>query len=336
MAKNDGDQRVLATAQHIVRTLGKNEQLTEDMIRILSTFDDRFSNMTGFKIENHESSISLALKKMEETVGKAEEIIVRWENNVLQNGMMIWDVLSDPQEADAYVKIVDELYSLMRNPWANKELMARAQHVLEIAAPRLKEEFRCMLVMNSESVDADWLMYYTHRGNQEEKRFGIVDSSSDDDENEDDDDDDDDIPVAHPVSEFNASFDPVPPERVKDLNTILQCMARIGVVQQCSKVYVNVRKTILEQSLYRLGLERPNPELVQRMSWEVLEVKIRKWIQALKVGVKVIFAAEKRLCDMVFSGLSGDGEASFEELASGSFMQFLLFGKAVAMTRRTP
>ena len=179
MAKNDGDQRVLATAQHIVRTLGKNEQLTEDMIRILSTFDDRFSNMTGFKIENHESSISLALKKMEETVGKAEEIIVRWENNVLQNGMMIWDVLSDPQEADAYVKIVDELYSLMRNPWANKELMARAQHVLEIAAPRLKEEFRCMLVMNSESVDADWLMYYTHRGNQEEKRFGIVDSSSD-------------------------------------------------------------------------------------------------------------------------------------------------------------
>ena len=147
---------------------------------------------------------------------------------------------------------------------------------------------------------------------------------------------DEDIPIAHPVTEFNASFDPIPPERIKDLNMIAHCMARIDVVRECSQVYVNVRKTVLDQSLYRLGLEKPNVEILQKMNWDMLELKIRKWIQSFKVAVKVVFRAEKRLCDHVFIGLNNEGETSFTDLASSSFMQFLLFAHIVTMTRRAP
>ena len=155
MAKNDGDQRVLATAQHIVRTLGKNDEATEDMIRILSNFDDRFSSMNKLINENQDpatSSITSALKNMEEILKQSEEIIMMWENK----NTMIWD--NQPQEADSYVNAVDQLYTLTIAPRTDKSLRNRAQHALDIAISRLKEEFRYVLVMNSEAVDGGWLL----------------------------------------------------------------------------------------------------------------------------------------------------------------------------------
>lgn len=336
MANNDGDQRVRATAQHIVRTLGQNEHMTEDMLRILSNFDDRFSNMNDFVQEPRgpsASSVSAIIQKMGERLNFAEEVIRRRSSDAT----MIWD--SPPQDALNYVKAIDDVLSLMgplSGPWNEKAMLDRAHRVLEIAAVRLKDEFNHVLVTNSEAVDVDWLLSCASEPSVpsshgvEEGGAGAVSESSDDD------DDNEDIPVAHPVTEFNAVFDPIPQERVKDLNMIAQRMARAGYGNDCSQVYMSVRKSVLEQSLYRLGLEKVSPEGIQKMSWEVLEVKIRKWIQALKVAVKVVFSAEKKLCDNVFVGLSPQRENSFLELASGPLMQFLAFGKAVASIRRTP
>eukprot|EP00250_Pteridium_aquilinum_P007467 c17177_g1_i1 orf=864-2834(+) len=336
MANNDGDQRVLATAQHIVRTLGKNEHMTEDMLRILSNFDDRFSNMNEFIQEPRGavgSSVSAFLQKMGERLDFAEETIGRWSSDA----SMVWD--SQPQEIVSYVKAIDEVQSLMgplSGPWADKGMLDRAHRILEVAVLRLKEEFRYILVMNSEAVDVDWLLSCAsessmplNHGSEEDRSRAASNSSDEDDDNED-------IPIAHPVSEFNASFDPIPPGRVKDLTMIAQRMVKAGYGRECSQVYTSVRKTVLEQSLYRLGLEKLSPEGVHKMNWEALEVKIRKWIQALKVAVKVIFSAEKKLCDNVFVGLSTERENTFLELASGALLQFLAFGKAVAAIRRTP
>ncbi|MCO5550740.1 hypothetical protein L7F22_004270 [Adiantum nelumboides] len=336
MANNDGDQRVVATAQHIVRTLGKNEHMTEDMLRIFSNFDDRFSNMNDFASEARgpsPSSVSALIQKMGERLNSAEEVI-RMRTS---DATMIWD--SPPQDAAKYIKAIDDVLSLMvplSGPWSEKPILDRAHRVLEVAAGRLKEEFNHLLVTNSEAVDVDWLLscasepsVLPNHGGEEGRAGAASDSSDDDDEN-------DDIPVAHPVTEFNAVFDPISPDRVKDLNVIAQRMARAGYGRDCSQVYMSVRKSVLEQSLYRLGLEKVNSEVIQKLSWEALEVKIKKWIQALKVAVKVVFSAEKKLCDNVFVGLSPQRENSFLELASGALMQYLAFGKAVAAIRRTP
>ncbi|KAH6554972.1 hypothetical protein KP509_1Z292500 [Ceratopteris richardii] len=234
--------------------------MTEDMIRILSNFQDA-------------SSVSAIIQKMGERLNVAEEAIMRRSSDV----RLIWD--GHPDDALIYLRAVDDLQSLMgplSSPWSDKAMLDRAHH-----------EFNVMLVTNSESVDTEWLSYC---------------------ENE---------PSAH---SSRGVFDPIPPERMKDLNKIAQRIVRAGYGRECIQVYVSMRKSVLEQSL----------------AWEGLEVKIKNWIQALKVAAKVVFPTKKKLCDNVFVGLNPQRENSFPELASSALMQFLAFGKVVAGVRHTP
>ncbi|KAH6555148.1 hypothetical protein KP509_1Z278300 [Ceratopteris richardii] len=261
--------------------------MTEDMIRILSNFQDGFSNMNELAKEPRgppASSVSAIIQKMGERLNVAEEAIMRRSSDV----RLIWD--GHPDDALIYLRAVDDLQSLMgplSSPWSDKAMLDRAHHVLQVAAQRLIEEFNVMLVTNSESVDTEWLSYC---------------------ENE---------PSAH---SSRGVFDPIPPERMKDLNKIAQRIVRAGYGRECIQVYVSMRKSVLEQSL----------------AWEGLEVKIKNWIQALKVAAKVVFPTKKKLCDNVFVGLNPQRENSFPELASSALMQFLAFGKVVAGVRHTP
>ncbi|KAH7423958.1 hypothetical protein KP509_12G083000 [Ceratopteris richardii] len=274
MANNDGDKRVLATAQHI---------------------EPRGPPA---------SSVSAIIQKMGERLNVAEEAIMRRSSDV----RLIWD--GHPDDAVIYLRAVDDLQSLMgplSSPWSDKAMLHRAHH-----------EFNVMVVTNSESVDTEWLSYCenepsTHSGRGGEDLHAPVSDSSDDDEDEDIPLAHPDIPLAHPVTDFNAVFDPIPPKRI------------VGYGRECIQVYVSI-----------LGMQKIKMEIVQKRAWEGLEVKIKNWMQALKVAAKVVFPTEKKLCDNVFVGLNPQRENSFPELASGALMQFLAFGKAIAGVRRTP
>ncbi|KAH6556290.1 hypothetical protein KP509_1Z191100 [Ceratopteris richardii] len=277
------------------------------------------------------SSVSAIIQKMGERLNVAKEAIMRRSSDVC----LIWD--GHPNDALIYLRAVDDLRSLMgplSSPWSDKAMLDRAHHVLQVTAQRLIEEFNVMLVTNSESVDTEWLSYCenepsAHSGGGGEDPHAPVSDSSDDDEDED-------IPLAHPVTDFIAVFDPIPPERMKDLNEIVQRIVRAGYGRECIQVYVSMRKSVLEQSLYKLGMQKIKMEIVQKRAWEGLEVKIKNWIQALKVAAKVVFPTEKKLCDNVFVGLNPQRENSFPELSFGALMQFSAFGKAVVGVRRTP
>jgi exocyst complex protein 7 len=45
-APPDGQEKVIAVAQHIFKSLANSKNIVDSMIRILSGFDNRFSNMT--------------------------------------------------------------------------------------------------------------------------------------------------------------------------------------------------------------------------------------------------------------------------------------------------
>ncbi|KAH7425257.1 hypothetical protein KP509_11G046700 [Ceratopteris richardii] len=309
--------------------------MTEDMLNILSNFDDRLSKMNDFMQEPRGptgSSVSTILQNMRERLNVAEEVIRRRT----ADASLIW--AGPSQDARSYLKAVDDVQSLMgplSGTWCEKSMLDRATQVLHIAVQRLQDEFNHMLVINSETVDKEWLSYCANKSYVPSSNGGAAGHTGHSSDSSDD-EDDDDIPLAHPVTEFNAVFDPIPPDRVKDLNAIAQRMVRAGYGRGCSHVYVSVRKNVLEQSLYRLGMEKVSPDTVHKMPWEELETKIKKWIQTLKVAVKVVLSAEKKLCDNVFVGLSPQREESFLELASGSLMHFLDFGKNVAAVGRTP
>ncbi|KAM2651178.1 hypothetical protein EV1_015097 [Malus domestica] len=63
---------------------------------------------------------------------------------------------------------------------------------------------------------------------------------------------------------------------------------------------------------------------------------MKKWIQAVKIGVRVLINGERRLCDQIFEGIDETRECCFNDTAKGCVMQLLNFGEAVAIGRRSP
>ena len=48
----------------------------------------------------------------------------------------------------------------------------------------------------------------------------------------------------------------------------------------------DVRSSVLEESLRKLGVEKLSKEDVQKMQWEVLEAKIGNWIHSMRIAVR--------------------------------------------------
>ncbi|CBI15660.3 unnamed protein product, partial [Vitis vinifera] len=76
-------------------------------------------------------------------------------------------------------------------------------------------------------------------------------------------------------------------------------------------------------------------EEVQKIEWRSLDEKMKKWMQAVKIVVRVLLWGEKRLCDQAFSGSDLIKEVCFTETAKSCVMQLLNFGEAVAIGRRS-
>ncbi|KAM4077344.1 hypothetical protein ACJW30_12G131700 [Castanea mollissima] len=70
-----------------------------------------------------------------------------------------------------------------------------------------------------------------------------------------------------------------------------------GYLRECIQVYGSVRKSVVDASFRRLGIKKLSIDDVQRLEWDQLEAKIRRWIRAAKVCVRVLFASEKKLCE---------------------------------------
>jgi exocyst complex protein 7 len=350
MAAPDGEERVLMTAQHIVRSLGTTDTMTDDMLQILSKFDHRFSSMNDMnkkqestssqdsdyyeaaaaaaesqQLQNHSrrpssSNVSRnntttgSAKLRESRLDAAEDVVVRWDMGYSEQAKQQMIFECPEEEAAAYLEAVDEVQYMLDSLFLQNrepETQARAQNLLQLAMERLQEEFRHLLLENSRSVDPDWLFdslaaaeaagssSFQHSFDDHDDAIAAEESSGDDNADEDV------APVATPAALVQQTtttvVDLVHPDVVLDLGNIAQRMIAAKYQNECCQLYVNSRKTVLEESLYGLGVEKLSIDEVQKMPWETLEDKIKKWIQAMKVGVKVLFASEKLLCDQVRS-----------------------------------
>jgi hypothetical protein len=99
-----------------------------------------------------------------------------------------------------------------------------------------------------------------------------------------------------------------------DLKAIADCMISSGYGKECVKIYKIIRKSIIDEALYHLGHERLSLSQAQKMDWEVMELKIKNWLNAVKVAVQTLFYGEKILCDIVFSA-----SASIRSLKQSGF-----------------
>ncbi|MBA0851478.1 hypothetical protein Goshw_020562 [Gossypium schwendimanii] len=325
-----GEDRVMAAAQQIVKSLNTAKEVREDMLLIFSSFDNRLSNITNL------------IKKDSDSTGvrfdAAEKVILRRNssssNPDTSRHSLPWE--DSPHEAAEYLSAVDEILKLVVDVSirSDNEIMDRAEAAVQLAMSRLEDEFRLILIKNTVPLDAEGLYgsirrvslsFAANEGeiDEEFESFGEVDS------------------VRGCFHDRGASLgddlcvDLINAYAVVELKEIADRMIRSGYEKECVQTYSNVRRDALDEYLVILGVEKLSIEEVQKIEWKALDEKMKKWIQAIKITVRVLLSGEKRLCDQIFNGFDSIKEICFSETAKGCVMQLLNFGEAVAIGKRS-
>ncbi|XP_017236139.1 LOW QUALITY PROTEIN: exocyst complex component EXO70A1 [Daucus carota subsp. sativus] len=341
----EGEDRVLAAAQQIVKSLNTSKASTDDMLLIFSSFDNRLSNITSL-ISDPRGSNSRVDDRFEE----AEKVILRWDSGGERKGdgdQNRWeDNLTEYFDAvDEVIQLTEEL--AIGENGNDSEIADRAESALQLAMSKLEDELRHILIQNTVTPDSEKLHGSIRRGSMSLSSMSFADGGGVGGGGGDADgesvgfgsfgEEDRGSEYGHErgASLGDLSFDVIEPECVELLKEIADRMIRSGYEKECCQVYSSVRRDVLDEYMSVLGVERLSIEEVQRIDWNSLDEKMKKWVQAIKIMTRVLLAGEKRLCDEVFSESELIREVCFIETAKGCVMQLLNFGEAVVIARRT-
>ncbi|XP_022987088.1 exocyst complex component EXO70B1-like [Cucurbita maxima] len=325
------DDRVLATAQQIVKSLNTPKEVREDMLLILSNFDNRLSSIGSMINSDNTSNIE------NDRLDAAEKVILRWDpNSDVPRPSLNWE--DSPDEAAEYLSAVDDILRLVEDLSIGSEsikIVGRAENAIQMAMCRLESEFRHILIQSTVPLDADRLY-----GSIRRVHLSFASHYSEiDDEFESFGEESRNSGRFHErgatIGE-DSWVDLIHPDAAVDLSEIADRMIRSGYEKECVQVYSTVRRDALDECLAILGVERLSIEEVQKSDWKFLDEKMKKWIQAVKITVRLILVGEKRLCDQIFNGANESQEICFNETAKGCVMQLLNFGEAVAIGKRSP
>ncbi|KAF9616059.1 hypothetical protein IFM89_028525 [Coptis chinensis] len=266
----------------------------------------------------------------------AEKIILRWDSTASEEAKEHMIFEGDKLEADRYLRAVDEIQRSMESAAITDDDQHKVNSAIQIAMARLEDEFRNILLIHTSPLEADSFSSSTH------SRFSTESSGEFNVEEECHEDDDHSKEEEHHSSSYRSTsgiheIDLVPPEAIHDLRSIAERMISAGYLRECIQVYGSVRKSSIDASFRRLGIEKLSIGDVQRLEWEALETKIRRWIRAAKVCVRVVFASEKVLCERIFEDLgSSADDTCFMETVKGPAIQLFNFAEAISISRRSP
>ncbi|KAG0469897.1 hypothetical protein HPP92_016597 [Vanilla planifolia] len=258
----------------------------------------------------------------------------------------------DRAEAERYLRAVDEVRRAVRSSPLGANSSPRKSltpgSAIQIAMVRLEDEFRHILVTKASAFEIDSLI---DLGSLSLTRTRSDDQMPVDPDLAEADTEDGSIHLGRTegssgnlatsnVSSYRSTssvheVDLLPVDAILDLRSIAERMIASSYGRECFQVYGSVRKSAVELCFRRLGIERLSIGDVQRLEWDALESKIRRWIRAARACVRIIFASERRLCDLIFEGLVGD-DAPFAETVKGAAVQLLSFAEAISIGRRSP
>ncbi|KAK6126132.1 hypothetical protein DH2020_040110 [Rehmannia glutinosa] len=261
---------------------------------------------------------------MDRTLEMAEPVIMKWNPETTTVARVTSLFYENRREARDFIKTVNNLQKAMHflaGENSSSEKLARAQNLMQIAMKRLQKEFYQILSMNRAHLDPESVSTRSSRTST-----GSSTSYNDDDE--------DDVRVAdESISEVeDASL-----LAMADLSLIAECMISTGYARECLKIYKIIRKSIVDEGIYRLGVEKLASSQIHKMNWEALEVRIENWLNAVRTAVKTLFNGERILCDHVFASSDSIRESCFSEIAKeGAAILFAFPENVVKHSRKSP
>ncbi|KAA8530435.1 hypothetical protein F0562_005144 [Nyssa sinensis] len=250
------------------------------------------------------SSMTKVSENMDEGVNEIEERL-----NVIQDKVMNWEVDQSmiwdcgPEEAYEYVKAVDE-------------------------ARKLAESLES-LCLNKHSEENELLrrahdVLQTAMGRLEEEFRHIL------------------VQNRQPFEPEHVSFRSSEEEVVDEGSTVsfgddsVEDVLQRDSISRGSEEYIIDLVHPDDDCLFILGVEKLSIEDVVRMEWSTLNSKIRRWIRAMKIFVRVYLASEKWLGDQIFGELKSISSVCFAEASKASMLQLLNFGEAIAIGPHQP
>lgn len=264
---------------------------------------------------------------MEENILTAESLITKWDysnTNQIINPLFSGNTRF---EAKHYLNAVKGLQSAMQyfvTHDSTSNTLVRAQFLMQLAMKTLQKEFYNILSTNREHLDPESV---SNRSSTD-RRSSFSISDYDDEVS-----DDEKFIVGNQISETER----VSMLAMADLKAIADCMINCGYGKECVKVYIVMRKSIVDEALYHLGIERLTFSQIQKMDWEVIELKIKTWLKAIKVAVRTLFHGERILCDEVFAAAGKRiAESCFAEITKEGATSLFTFPDMVAKCKKTP
>ncbi|KAM3257526.1 hypothetical protein ACQJBY_049684 [Aegilops geniculata] len=291
---------------------------------------------------------------------RAERVVRRWNSTASApagggggggggEDQMLFDGGGDRAEAERFLQAVDDLRRLAPpSPGSPRRTASTGgSGAVQVAMARLEDEFRHVLASRAVDLEIEVLADLSSLSMCSDRS-----SFSDVGDAPPVDDDSVESSVGRRSSYRSMrsirEIDLLPPEAVTDLNAIASRMAAAGYDRECVQVYASVRKPAVDSALRRLGVEKLTIGDVQRLEWDALEVKIRRWIRAARAAIRGVFASERRLCFLIFHDLPVSNPtiatpaptttpaAPFVETVKGAALQLFGFAEAISIGRRSP
>ncbi|KAL0002977.1 hypothetical protein SO802_016758 [Lithocarpus litseifolius] len=258
---------------------------------------------------------------MEDTIENAESIISKWDlNSSFYTATSLFQ--HNRKEAQEFLKSVKDLrramhFLISENSTSKKLILA--QNLMQIAMKRLENEFYQILSKNRNHLDPESVSGRSLGGS----------SNSDD---EDDVQSKDELEIA---GDSITEVDRVSELTMTDLKSIAECMISLGYGKECVKIYKIIRKSIVEEGLYHLGIEKFRSSQIHKMNRKDLEQIIKKWITVTKIAVKMLFFGEIVLCNHVFSKSEKIRESCFSGITKEGAFRLFRFPELITKSRHS-
>ncbi|WCJ34201.1 exocyst subunit exo70 family protein A2 [Euphorbia peplus] len=310
----------------------KSQTITDTMVRILGSFDSRLSALETAMRPTQVRTVSIrkAHENIDKSLKAAEVILSQFDLARKAEAK----ILRGPHEdLESYLEAIDQLRSILKFFSSNKinkgtdAIINHCNQILTKAISKLEDEFRTLLANYSKPVEPDRLfdclpssLRPSSAGSP--KPHGDKNARNSSEKNSEN--------AVYTIPTL------IPPRVLPLLHDLAQQMVQAGHQQQLFRIYRDIRASVLEQSLRKLGVERLSKDDVQKMQWEVLEAKIGNWIHYMRISVKLLFTAEKQICDKILDGIDSLRDQCFSEVTINCVLVLLSFGEAIAKSKRSP
>ncbi|XP_073303732.1 exocyst complex component EXO70H1-like [Primulina huaijiensis] len=275
--------------------------------------NDLHSQSVSEKTHHHSFSETI----MEENLDVAEAIIKKWDLDSQKHDKFSSMFENDKNEAKRFLEAVGNLQNVLHfyvklSP--TSENLIRAHNLMKIAIKTLEKEFYFILAANRKNLDSESV---SGRSSLASTRSSISEISGEVSEEEDS--------MRSPHAQDIA---------MAELKSIADAMIGSGYAKECVNIYKIVRKSIIDESLYHLHVEKFTTSHIQKMDRSVLEHNNKNWLHAVKVAVKGLFYGEKILCNFIFSFSEKIAASCFAEISRDAAVNLFSFPHNFARSKK--